>query len=230
MTSAKSRLHDQLIRAELTSNGSSEPPSDKAFELSSHQKARRNFCRSRLQAELSSNPSCLSPRGSTTAKGLYAKFFFVLYHYDFGGVSALCVLLALSTPLRPRGRVGVFRRREGPASQAPLGHPLLLPLAVLPLFSMRRILTPRSAARGSTLLWIRSPFFGSYDFFLELVYSREVHEWGRTDVFSRPRLSTTSSPLRGSPTLLMSTSSSRASMVWTDTVFGVVRAVAQFEA
>ena len=48
-------------------------------------------------------------------------------------------------------------------------------------------------------------------------------------MFSRPRLSMTSSPLRGSPILLMSTSSSRASMVWTDTVFGVARAVAQFE-
>ena len=54
--------------------------------------------------------------GTTAAKGLYANLFFVLTHYAFGGVSAQCVLLALSTPLRLRGRIGVFRRREGSAS------------------------------------------------------------------------------------------------------------------
>ena len=55
--------------------------------------------------------------GTTTAKGLYANFFFVLSHYAIGGVSAQCVLFALGTPLRPRGRIGVFRRREGSSSQ-----------------------------------------------------------------------------------------------------------------
>ena len=53
---------------------------------------------------------------------------------------------------------------------------------------------------------------------------------GRPDVFSRSRLTTTSSPLLSSPTLLLFTSSTRPSVVSTDTVYGVVRAVAQFKA
>ena len=44
---------------------------------------------------------------------------------------------------------------------------------------------------------------------------------GRPDVFSWPRLRTTSSPLLHSSILLISTRSSCASMVWSDTVFGV---------
>ena len=59
----------------------------------------------------------VSHRLSTTAKGLYANFLFVLSHYAFGGVGAWCGLLALGTPLRLQGRAGVFRRREGSASQ-----------------------------------------------------------------------------------------------------------------
>ena len=77
--------------------------------------------------------------------------------------------------------------------QAPLGHPFFLPLAVLPLFSMRRILTPRCAACGSMLLWIRIPFFWSYVLVPVLVYAREVPAQGRTDVLSRPRLPVSSS-------------------------------------
>ena len=53
---------------------------------------------------------------------------------------------------------------------------------------------------------------------------------GRPDVFSWPRLCTTSSPLLHRSILLIPTSSSRASMVWTDTVFGVARLAARFEA
>ena len=104
-----------------------------------------------FRAELSSNPSFTWLRGSTTAKGLYANICFVLTHYAFGGVSAQCVLLALSTPLRPRGRTGVFRRREGPASPVHLGHPLLPALALWVSSCTRRLLTPRCAACGSTL-------------------------------------------------------------------------------
>ena len=77
-----------------------------------------------FQAELSSNPSL--SEGSTTAKGLYANIVFVLSHYAFGGVSALRLLLALSTPLRPRGRTGVFRRREGPPRKSIPDIPFLL--------------------------------------------------------------------------------------------------------
>ena len=89
LTSAKSRPHVQLIRAELSSKGSSEPPSESLSKLSSHQ-----------------IPRCIVSEGTTTAKGLYANSFFVLSHYAFGSVSAQCVLFALSTPLRLRGRTG----------------------------------------------------------------------------------------------------------------------------
>ena len=53
---------------------------------------------------------------------------------------------------------------------------------------------------------------------------------GRPDVFSWPRLCTTSSPLLHSSILLISTRSSCASTAWMDTVFGVVRLAAHFEA
>ena len=105
-SSAKSRSHAQLIRAELSSNGSSEPRSESFSKLSSHQ-----------------IPHCLDIEGTTTAKGLYANLFFVLAHYAFGGVGAMCVLFALCTPLRPRGRIGVFRRREGPPRKPLSGIP-----------------------------------------------------------------------------------------------------------
>ena len=106
LTSAKSHRHVQLIRAELSSNGSSEPLSESPSKLCSHQ-----------------IPHCLDSEGTTTAKGLYANLDFVLTHYAFGGVSALCVLFALSTPLRLRGRIGVFRRREGPPCKPLSGTP-----------------------------------------------------------------------------------------------------------
>ena len=110
LTSAKSRPHVQLIRAELSSKGSSEPPSESLSKLSSHQ-----------------IPRCIVSEGTTTAKGLYANSFYVLSHYAFGGVSAQCVLFALSTPLRLRGRTGVFRRREGPPR---------LPISGIPFFRL----------------------------------------------------------------------------------------------
>ena len=53
---------------------------------------------------------------------------------------------------------------------------------------------------------------------------------GRPDVFSRPRLSTTSSPPQSSPTLLLVTSSRSTGMVSTDAVFGVDLVVSQFKA
>ena len=48
-----------------------------------------------------------------TAKGTSAKSVHVLFHSAFGGVKGHG---RWSCPLRPRGRIGVFRRREGPAS------------------------------------------------------------------------------------------------------------------
>ena len=74
LRSAKSRPQVQLIRAEPSSNGSSEPLSESLSKLSSHQ-----------------IPHSPVPEGTTTAKGLYANFFFVLIHYAFGGVGAGCV-------------------------------------------------------------------------------------------------------------------------------------------
>ena len=106
LTSAKSRSHAQLIRAELSSNGSSEPRSESFSKLSSHQ-----------------IPRCLDIEGTTTPKGLYENLNYVLTHYAFGGVGAMCVLFALCTPLRPRGRIGVFRRREGPPRKPLSGIP-----------------------------------------------------------------------------------------------------------
>ena len=52
------------------------------------------------------------------------------------------------------------------------------------------------------------------------VVPRSLCLLGRPDVFSRPRLRTTSSPLLHSSILLIPTRSSCASMVWTDTAFG----------
>ena len=131
LTSAKSRPHVQLIRAEITSNGSSEPPSESLSKLSSHQ-----------------IPHCLVSEGTTTAKGLYANFYFVLSHYAFGGVraQALSVLVLSASTSGSNWRVPPPR---GSSSPAPLGHPLLPPLAVRPFFATRRILTPRCAACGS---------------------------------------------------------------------------------
>ena len=68
LMSAKGRSHDQLIRAELLSNGSSVPHSESFSKLSSHQ-----------------IPRWFDIEGTTTAIGLYANIYFVLTHYAFGG-------------------------------------------------------------------------------------------------------------------------------------------------
>ena len=133
LTSAKSHSHAQLIRAELSSNGSSEPRSESFSKLSSHQ-----------------IPRCLDIEGTTTAKGLYANLFYVLTHYAFGGVSALCVLPRTQHSTSTSGSNRRVPPPRGSSSPAPLGHPLL-PALALRLFSLtRRILTPRCAACGST--------------------------------------------------------------------------------
>ena len=58
------------------------------------------------------------------------KSVYAFIHYAFGGVKAPSISV-LGSPLRPRGRLGVFRRREGPSSRPVSGHPLLARLAVL---------------------------------------------------------------------------------------------------
>ena len=75
---------------------------------------------------------------------------------------------------------------RGSSSPAPLGHPLLPPLAV-----WRGVSSCRGAPPAEPrLLWVRSPFFWSYVFFLESSMRVQVPVRGRSDVFSRPRLPT----------------------------------------
>ena len=108
LTSAKSRPHVQLIRAELPSKGSSEPLSESLSKLSSHQ-----------------IPHSLGSEGSTTAKGLYAYSFFVLNHYAFGGVraQALSVLVLSTSTSTTESSWRVPAARVPPRSPCP-GHPL----------------------------------------------------------------------------------------------------------
>ena len=116
LMSAKSRPQLQLIRAEPSSNGSSEPLSESLSKLSSHQ-----------------IPHSPVSEGSTTAKGLYANFFFVLIHYAFGGVGAGCVLRTQHSTSTSGSNRRVPPPR-GSSSPVHLGHPLLPPLAVWLIF------------------------------------------------------------------------------------------------
>ena len=131
-TCAESPSHAQLIRAELSSNGSSESRSESFSKLSSHQ-----------------IPRCLDIEGTTTAKGLYANLFYVLTHYAFGGVSAVRALRAQHSTSTSGSNRRVPPPR-GSSSPVHLGHPLLPALAVGLFSCTRRFLTPRSAACGST--------------------------------------------------------------------------------
>ena len=75
-------------------------------------------------------------------------------------------LRTLSTPLRLRGRTGVFRSREGPPRQPLSGIPFfrLLPFGLSP---SRGVSSCRGAPPADPrFLWIRSPFFWSYVLFL----------------------------------------------------------------
>ena len=73
--------------------------------------------------------------------------------------------LLFGAPLRLRGRLGVFRRREGHLLAAHLG-PSLRPRLVLRLSSFtRRFLIPRFAACGPSSGVVHSPFFFGYVFF-----------------------------------------------------------------
>ena len=163
-------------------------------ELSSHQMAHPNLFRSRL-------PSCalikslivstlrvplqlkgctrtstlFSPTTPSGASVLCAFSSRSALHFDFG-VEQACSAAARVLLASPS--------RASPSSASS---------CTAFIFSMRRILTPRCAACGSTLLWIRFPFFWSYVFVPVLVQAREVPVQGRTDVLSRPRLPVSSS-------------------------------------
>ena len=69
----------RFLRAESSSNGSSQPYSDSLSKLSSHQ-----------------IPRHLGSEGTTTAKGLYEKSLYVLFHYAFRGVCALSAFCTLA--------------------------------------------------------------------------------------------------------------------------------------
>ena len=249
LVSAESRPQVQLIRAELSSNGSSEPRSESLSKLSSHQ-----------------IPHSLGSEGTTTAKGLYAySFFCVLNHYAFGRQSAGTVSACALHSDHGVEQACSAAARVPPRSPCP-GHLLLPPLAVWLIFLYEAFphgegRCPRihvfcgSAfpSRGSTASSLSSSMRAIYvqgggrmcfpvrdcRCLLEShsvslrscpFVPRSFFLSGRPDVFFRSRLSTTSSPLLSSPTLLLFTSSRSARMVSTDTVFGVVRAVSQFKA
>ena len=110
---------------------------------------------------------------------------------------------------------------RGSSSPAHLGPPPSSCSSPFGLSLLRGVSSRRGAPpEDPRFPWIRSPFFWSYVFVTVLVYARDVRPGGRPDVFSRPRLRTTSSLLLHSSILLIPTRSSCASMVWTDTAFG----------
>ena len=73
------------------------------------------------------------------------------------------------TPLRLRGRAGVFRRREGHLLAAHLGPSLRRRLVLRFASFTRRFLIPRFAACGPSSGVVRSPFFTAYLFLVALV-------------------------------------------------------------
>ena len=87
------------------------------------------------------------------------------------------------SPLRPRGRAGVFRRREGPASQSLPGTPPSL-FSRLPAGYVRGVSTSGGfAAADPSLVWVRFPYVSAYVFTFAGVCSRWVRVPGRPDVF-----------------------------------------------
>ena len=89
----------------------------------------------------------------------------------------------LCSPLRPRGQSGVFRRREGPASQS-------LPETPSSFFSrfsfafLRGVSTSSGfTAADPPLVRVRFPFVSAYVFTFAVFYARWVRVPGRPDVF-----------------------------------------------
>ena len=166
--SAKSHPHVQLIRAELSSNGSSEPPSESPSKLSSHQ-----------------IPRCLRVplqlKGCTRTSSMFSPT-------TPSGASVLVLVLSTQHSTSTSGSNRRVPPPRGSSSPVHLGHPLLPALAVWGFSCTRRLLMPRCAACGSTLLWVRSPFFDFYVILLESAYALVLPVRERTDVLSRPRL------------------------------------------
>ena len=91
--------------------------------------------------------------------------------------------LHFSTPLRLRGRTGVFRRRQGYLLAAHLGPSLRPRVVPRPSFFTRRYLIPRCVARGPFSRVVHSPFVIVYDVFLSVPYAGDGFLSGQTDVF-----------------------------------------------
>ena len=195
--------------------GSSELPSVSLSKLST-----RQFPRLHISLLMSAFATC----GSTTAKGLFANSFFVLIHYAFGGVRAQA-LLCLCSPLRPRGRAAVFRRREGPASQSfSRGSPSLCSCS---LSSVRGFFSSRGWP-PSDPFGIRPPFVIKYVFVVVLSYTRGGRQPGRPDVSSRPRLCTSLRPRFPKSTVTAGTWTWTPSYVARLVVYGVVHGCRTF--
>ena len=158
-------------------------------ELSSHQKAPPSFSRTRfsilstllLLRLLICLSVCILPlvaplqlKGYTRTSSSFSPTT------PSGASSAQCVLFALSTPLRLRGRIGVFRRREGSASQPFLmGSPSS---ASSSLCSVRGFFSSRGWPPADPT-GIRPPFFIKYVFIVVFSYTRGEGQPGRPDVF-----------------------------------------------
>ena len=237
LTSAKSRPQLQLIRAELSSNGSSEPPSESPSKLSSHQ-----------------IPRCLRVplqlKGCTRTSSLVSPT-------TPSGASVLSAFLRTQHSTSTSGSNRRVPPPRGSSSPVHLGHPLLPPLAVWPIFLYE--VFPHAEGRcprihvlwgsafpscGSTAsslcLSIRVRYVyggGRMCFPVRDGWCLQVSHWirlrfcpavprslcllGRPDVLSWPRLRTSSSPLLHSSILSFPICSYCASMLWTDTAFGV---------
>ena len=108
------------------------------------------------------------------------KSVFAFFHYAFGA-SRPRALSCSGLPLRPRGRMGVFRRREG----------FLLPVPRRSLLARLAghwlLLRGDTSCRGSPPAdpffgWVRSPFFVGYFFFVQLVYPQGAWVPGQMDI------------------------------------------------
>ena len=232
LMSAKSHPHVQLIRAELSSRSSSEPLSESSSKLSSHQIPRCLRFEGPLQLKGCTRSSTLF--SSTTPLGasvLSAFFSHSALRFDFG-VEQACsaaarVLLACPSRASPSSAsgclaflfYGAFPHAEvrrlrihvscGSAlpSSGPTSSFLSSSMRVKYLLGGGRMCFPDRDCRRrpeSHCIFHRSC----------LPVPRSLFLSGRPDEFSQSRLSTSTSPLLHSTILLISTSSSCASVAW----------------
>ena len=208
-------------------------------ELSSHQIPRSIGSEGPLQLKGCTRTSCLfSPTTPSGASVLSALFSHLALHFDFG-VEQACSAAARVLLASPS--------RASPSSAS--SRSAFLPYEAFPHAEERRLRICASCGSALPSSGPTSSFLSSsmrVEYLLgggrtcfpdrdcrcrpvscsillrscSLVL-RSLFLPGRPDVFSWPRLRTTSSPLLHSSILLISTRSSCASMVWSDTVFGV---------